>query len=263
AWAKGVGLAPASAPPLMRPIDAAYARGDASFARGLAHFWVEKSRELRADITDRFPFNQNSNVDANVEVVMAWLDPLEGRFSSEVLSIYRLATACGAEPCVELPPGMQSSVERLVAIQQALFDAKGEPKPLKFQLDPVPFASQQLLPKRSILKLGEARYEYFNTAPRALDVVVPWNEAYVATLSVELAGVEASEELASPIGTRKSAWAFPRLLAAASSNIDGRYAWELDATLHGIRRGTVSVSYDVCRDIGRCGGLLERVFDWP
>jgi hypothetical protein len=158
---------------------------------------------------------------------------------------------------------MQSSVERLLAIQQALFDAKGEPQTLKFQIDPVPFASQRLLPKRSILKLGESRHEYFNTAPRTLDVVVPWNEAYVATLSVELAGARAGEELAAPISTRKSAWAFPRLLADARSSIDGRYGWELDATLLGIRQGTVSVSYDVCRDIGRCGGLLERVFDWP
>jgi hypothetical protein len=263
AWAKGVGLAPASSPPLMRPIDAAYARGKQSLSRGLARFWVEKSRELRADITDRFPFNRASNVDASVEVLMAWFDPLEGRFGSEVLSIYRLATSCGAEPCVELPPGMQSSVERLLAIQQALFDAKGEPQTLKFQIDPVPFASQPLLPKRSILKLGELRHEYFNTAPRTLEVVVPWNEAYVATLSVELAGARASEQLAAPIGTRKSAWAFPRLLASASSTIDGRYSWELDATSHGIRQGMVSVSYDVCRDIGRCGGLLERVFDWP
>jgi hypothetical protein len=263
AWAKGAGLAPASSLPLMRPIDLAYARGKQSFARGLAHFWVEKSRELRADITDRFPFNQNSSVDASVEVLTAWFDPLEGRFDSEVLSIYRLAMACGAEPCVELPPGMQSSIERLIAIQRTLFDEKGEPQPLKLQIDPVPFASQQLLPKRSVLKLGEARYEYFNTAPRTLTVVVPWNEAYVATLSVELAGAQTNDELATPLGTRKSPWAFPRLLASASSAIDGRYGWELDATSHGIRHGTVSVSYDVCRDIGRCGGLLERVFDWP
>jgi type VI protein secretion system component VasK len=247
----------------MRPIDAAYERGDQSFASGLARFWVEKSRELRNDITDRFPFNQNSTVDADVEVLTSWLDPLEGRFGSEVLSIYRLAMACGAEPCVELPPGMQSSVERLIAIQHTLFDEKGEPQTLKFQIDPVPFTSQELLPKRAVLKLGESRYDYFNTAPRPLNVVVPWNEAYVATLSVELAGAEASDELASPLSTRKSPWAFPRLLAAARSAIDGRYAWELDATLHGIRQGTVGVSYDVCRDIGRCNGLLERVFDWP
>jgi hypothetical protein len=261
AWAKGVGLAPATSPPLMRPIDAAYARGNQSLARGLARFWVEKSPELRAHATHRLPIKQNTNVDASVEALTAWLEPLEGRFANEVLSIYRLATSCGAEPCVELPPGMQGSVERLLAIQQALFDAKGEPQTLKFLIDPVPFASQQLLPKRSILKLGESRYEYFNTAPRTLDVEVPWSEAYVATLSVELAG--ASEQLAAPIGTRKSAWAFPRLLASASSMLDGRYAWELETTLHGIRHGNVSVSYDVCRDIGRCGGLLERVFDWP
>lgn len=246
----------------MRPIEAAYVRGDESFARGLARLWVEKSRELRADVTDRFPFHQGSRVDADVETLIAWLDPLEGRFEREVLSIYRLATACGAEPCVELPPGMQSSVQRLLAIQRTLFDEKGEPLPLKFQIDPVPFASQTLLPKRSTLALGEARYDYFNTAPRTIEVVAPWNEAYVASLSVELAGSERSDELATPIGTGKSAWAFPRLLASAASSIDGRYTWHLDAALQGIRHGTVSVSYDVCRDISRCGGLLERVFGW-
>ena len=41
-----------------------------------------------------------------------------------------------------------------------------------------------------------------------------------------------------------------------------RSGWELDATLHGIRHGTVSVSYDVCRDIGRCGGLIRPDIVW-
>lgn len=262
AWAKGLALAPALSPTLMRPIDAAYAHGNESFARGLTHFWVEKSRELRTDITDRFPFNRASSVDASVEVLSAWFDPLEGRFGSEVLSIYRLATACGPEPCVELPPGMESSVNRLLAIQEALFDEKGEPRRLKLELDPVPFATQALLPKRSVLRVGDARYEYFNTAPRTLHVEVPWNEAYVASLSIELVESDESDELAEALVTRKSPWSALRLLAAAPSSSDGRYTWELDATAHGIRRGTVHSSYDVCQDVGRCGGLFEKVLGW-
>lgn len=262
-WADRVGLAPASSPPLMQPIEAAYARGVQSFERGLAYFWVQKSAELRAAITDRFPFNVNSDIDASVDALFAWLNPVGGRFSNEVLPIYELATPCRRRPCATLPPGMQSSVERLVAIQRALFDEKGEPKPLVFLIDPVPFTNQQLLPKRAVLKLGEERYEYFNTAPRTMAVTAPWNEAYVASLSVDLAGRQASDEVTTPIETRESPWAFLRLLAAANAAIDGRYAWNLDATLRGIRQGTVSVSYDVCRDVRRCGGLLERVFAWP
>jgi len=261
-WADRLGLSPAARQPLMRPIEAAYARGVAGVERGLDYFWVQKSGELRAAITDRFPFDEHGRDEADIDDLKAWLDPLEGRFTSEVLPIYELVARCRPNPCVALPPGMQASVERLLAIRQALFDAKGQPSALKFQIEPVPFATQPLPPKRATLRLGETRYDYFNTAPRALTVSVPWNEAYVASLNVELAGAQASDDLAFPIETAASPWALFRLLTSGKV-IDRRYSWELDAPLQGSRQGTVRVSYDVCRDFSRCGGLLQRVFAWP
>jgi hypothetical protein len=262
AWAKDVGLAPALARPLLLPIEEAYARGEKAVARELADWWRGQARAMEADILNRFPFSRRSTVDASFEAMLAWLEPEQGRFANEVLPIHQLATRCGARPCVELPEGLQTTVERMREIQHTLLDAKGEPRPLSFQIEPIPFDSQAFLPKRAIVKLGDRRYEYFNTAPRALAWSVPWHEAYVASLNVELVAAGSVDELASPITTRKSIWGMLRLLEVATTSEDGRYRWDLDATLHGARRGKVSVSYQVCQDESHCGGLLERVLGW-
>lgn len=263
AWLDEVGLAPALRRPLLEPFDKAYARGHQNIAATLSRWWRVEAREIDAAILKRFPFSPSSTEEASALDLMSWLEPEEGRFAGEVLSIYRLVRRCGARPCVQLPEGMQETVTKLSEIQRALFDAKGEPRPFLFQLDPVPFASQSLLPKRAIVKLGDVRYEYFNTAPRRAAVPVPWNEAYVASLNVELVGARTVDEVAIPITTQKSVWAFLHLLRAATAVRGGRYRWELDATVDGARRGKVSVSYDVCQDVSRCNGLFERVLGWP
>jgi hypothetical protein len=262
AWATDVGLAPALAGPLLLPIEEAYTRGEKAVARELDRWWRAQSKALDTDVLNRFPFSRRSTVDASFEAMLAWLDPALGRFANEILPIYQLVTRCGARPCVELPEGLQTTVERMREIQHTLFDAKGEPQPLSFQVEPIPFDSQAFLPKRSSVKLGDRRYEYFNTVPRALEWSVPWQEAYVASLNVELVTGGTVDELASPISTRKSIWGLLRLLQAAATAEDGRYRWDLQATLHGARRGKVSVSYQVCQDESHCGGLLKRVLGW-
>lgn len=263
AWLDEVALSPALRQPFLQPIEEAYARGHENLAGALSTWWRAKAREIDADIWKRFPFTPGSTLDASPLDVEAWLHPEEGRFPNEVLSIHRLVMQCGARPCVQLPNGLQQTVKKLLEVQRALFDAQGEPKPLVFQLEPVPFSSQSALPKRAILRLGDARYEYFNTTSRRVAVSAPWNEAHVASLNVELVSARTVDELALPISTPKSGWALLHLLRAAKTVRGGRYTWELDTTLHGARRGKVSVSYDVCQDLSQCNGLFERVLGWP
>ena len=262
AWAQGVALAPTLRGALLDPFDAAYASGEANLALNLGRWWESKRQELEHAVYWRFPFNAYGNTDALVADVITWLEPREGRFFNEVQPIHDLVNQCSGKPCVTLPASLGETVRRTNAIARTLFDDKGTPKPIALQIEPVPFQQQRFAPRRSSLRLETIRQDYFNTAPRGVTLSIPWNEARVARLEVELVGEAGIDGIAVPIDTESSPWAAFHLLQRAVEKASGRYQWELDVTGRGVRVGKSSVSYRVCQDVTLCNGLFTEALQW-
>jgi hypothetical protein len=262
AWAQGVSLAPALRGALLEPFDAVYASGERSLASNLGRWWASRRQELERDVYWRFPFNAYGATDALVADVVAWLDPREGRFAIEVDPIAKLMNQCAGNPCVALPPSLSETVHRTHAIARVLFDDKSQPKPIALSLEPVPFTQQRFAPRRTTLRLDSLNHEYFNTAPRGSTLSIPWNEARVARLEVQIVGETGADGLTVPIDTESSPWAMFHLLQRASGKEAGRYRWELDVTGRDVRIGKTSVSYRVCQDVTLCNGLFTEALRW-
>jgi type VI protein secretion system component VasK len=247
---------------LLEPFDAAYSSGEANLAQNLGRWWESKRQELERAVSWRFPFNEYSTSDAAVADVLAWLTPREGRFFTEVQPIFDLVNQCAGKPCVPLPSSMAATVARTNAIVRALFDDKGQPKQIALEIEPIPFQAQRFAPRRSSFRLEALHHDYFNTAPRAANLLVPWNEARVARVEVELVGEAGVDGFAVPVDTDSSPWAMFHLLQRAKVKSSARYQWELDVTGGGVRIGTTQVSYRVCQDVTLCNGLFTEAFQW-
>lgn len=262
AWAQGISLSPGLRGALLEPFDAVYASGERSLSSNLARWWASRRQELERDVYWRFPFNAHGATDALVADVVTWLDPREGRFAVEVESIFNLINQCAGSPCVPMPPSLSETVQRTRAIARTLFDDKAQPKPIALQLEPVPFAQQRFAPRRTSLRLDGVNHDYFNTAPRGATLAIPWNEARVARLEVEIVGETGADGLTVPIDTESSPWAMFHLLQRAGTREGGRYRWELDVTGRDVRIGKTSVSYRVCQDVTLCNGLFTEALRW-
>lgn len=262
AWGEALGLTAEQLAPLAEPFRVAYAQGQADVQRATERWWKTETQKLRRDVLSRFPFQRGSREDAKVPTVRAWLEPVEGRFSRSLQSTLRLLAPCpGCLPTADEP---QRLTRRVRDIQAALFDEAGQPKQLLLRLQPVPFAEAGTgrpgpHPKAAVLHAAGLRHTYYNTEPRAETLQLPWAEAYVSQLEVELAGESAARSL-QPLSTPKSAWSFLHLLRQASAQ-GGRYTWQLDSTAPSAA-GPIAVSYEVCEETSHCGRLLSEVFAW-
>ena len=112
------------------------------------------------------------------------------------------------------------------------------------------------------MRLEGVNHDYFNTAPRGTTLEIPWNEARVARLEVEIVGETGADGLTVPIDTESSPWAMFHLLQRAGAKESGRYRWELDVTGRDVRIGKTSVSYRVCQDVTLCNGLFTEALRW-
>jgi hypothetical protein len=259
-WAEEALLTRSLQRPLIEPFLTAHSAGVRDLDRKLAVWWKPFEQRLAAEVLGQFPFARKAEHDAEVLKVSEWLHPLDGRLVNEIQPIFQTIAACTEAPCPSLPKNAQAMLRDLTRIQQALFDEKGGARKLVFEVEPRPFVAQALSPAGAVISANGTDLKYFNTRPDSVMLEVPWNEAYVSALSVEVVGAPKSVPPAT-FETDKSPWSFLRLLAKGAPMEGARHTWTLQTNDPALA-ADLQVSYDICGGVTACDGLFSGVFKW-
>ena len=264
-WLSENGVGAGLQRPFLEPFDAAARLGERQLLRAVAEWWRPMEKRLQGEVLSRFPFAPDARTEVELETLIQWLHPTEGKLTLEVAPVLE-----GLGGCAACRQGLDAEVyERARVIQAALFEKDGQPRALPLTLQPVPFAAQKLAPKKVSLTVDQTRHDYFNTEPRPFELFMRWDEPHAAELRVELAdGPGAREGVAPRIASTGSPWSLLRVLRrgapvpgagadpGAPSDV---YRFSLLAGDSGSR---VQVSYRVCAWATRCGGLFSEVLKW-
>lgn len=265
AWLKEAGVGADLQRPFLAPFRAAAQMGKSQLRDEVVEWWRPIGERFQQEVLARFPFARDAHVEVEVEALMRWLHPKEGKFSLEVTPIMDVLRACGS--CRQQ---LDAEVyERARAIQAALFKDNGDPRALVLTIAPMPFRSQRLAPKKASLIIDGARYEYFNTEPRPFEVPLSWDKPHTAVLTVELAD-DTKWAVDAPLAPRVwreegTPWSLFRVLERGVTEPDtnGNHRSATTFSLAAVDGGgAVEVTYNICAQGKRCDGLFSEVLKW-
>ncbi|HKE15786.1 MAG TPA: hypothetical protein VKB80_13010 [Kofleriaceae bacterium] len=206
AWEGETGLTDEQAAPFRAPLRAVLALGARDIERALATWNKELERAAGADLFSRFPFDRRAGDDVDPEAIVAWLHPKSGKLALEIDPlvaglVQRTRTGDGrwhhasAHPCggggvcVEVPPRLLDTLDRLASAADVFWDEAGKPRALALEVTPRPFTALPRggpVPELVRLSAGAASVFYFNQRPRRSRVEIDWTRDQVASLSVQL-----------------------------------------------------------------------------
>jgi type VI secretion system protein ImpL len=205
-WEGDAGLTDEQAAPFRAPLRAVLALGARDIERALVTWNRELERAAGAELFSRFPFDRRSADDVDPEAISAWLHPKSGRLALEIAPLvaglvqrtrtgdgrwhHASAHPCGSGGlCVEVPPRLLETLDRLASASDVFWDDAGKPRPIALEVTPRPFTVASHggpVPELVRLSAGAASVFYFNQRPRRSRVEIDWTHDQVASLSVQL-----------------------------------------------------------------------------
>ena len=234
AWEGEAGLSDEQAQPFRAPLAAVLALGARDVERALAAWNRDLERAAGAELFSRFPFDRRSSDDVAPDAIVAWLHPTSGRLPMEIAPVvatlvqrtrtgdgrwhHASAHPCGGGgACVDVPPRLLDTLDRLASAADLFWDEAGKPRPIALEVTPRPFtvaARGGPVPELVRLSAGESSVFYFNQRPRRSRVEVDWTRDQVASLSVQLE--QGSLSLTPPaLVVGGSPWSLLRLMQQA------------------------------------------------
>lgn len=262
-WTKSAGIPVNQRAPFLEPFEMAAELGCADVRGELKSWWNDMEKELTADFLGRFPFAVDATSDAEVESLVEWLHPVDGRFAIEIAPVFTAAAKCGT---TKASLAGHDTYGRLKSIQRALFDGNGKPRRLEITLLPMalkPGRGAVLSPSGVVLSVEGQRYHYFNTAPQRFDVAVPWDSLYTAELAVTVLKASGNDVPLAPLSEPNSSWSMFHLLRkAARGESPSEFLLSIPDD-SGTPSKSARVGYHVCQGGQRCDGLFDEVLAWP
>ena len=157
---------------------------------------------------------------------------------------------------MSLPPDFKAALNSGKLLAQRLWDEKGTPRKLEFQLTPVPFqtgSSGNLVPTMVYLNVGEQSVFNFNQAPQAARIAVDWTHDDPVQLGLQVTDSNTNEQsFPAPVVVEGPFWRVFRLFIKGSTSkvrtpIEGElHEWQLGVDgSHGM---TVRASFVVHGD---------------
>ena len=131
-------------------------------------------------------------------------------------------------------PSFLPELERIMRLRDALWTAKGEPKPLIYQVVPMPLPfsrSAELSPVGSYLCAGGPDVRGLNQQPSAQPLKLEWWKAQPASVGLELEGARRTLQQFG-VTRSESGWNLFRLLGDASWGAGRRASWTISSNLH-------------------------------
>jgi type VI protein secretion system component VasK len=186
-------------------------------------------------LTSRYPFNRAATDEVDVSALTATFGP-EGAFWAEFEAFiapaaervggrWRGRGASGVR--VRLPSDLPDTVASLEALRAALWDEKGEPRPIPLRVRSCalpPVALEGYVATEARLSIGFSQVRAYNQRAEALELPFDWWRAPEASLSLSLQSLNQAEASARPLTTTGGAsrWAVLRLLDRSAPSDDPR-----------------------------------------
>jgi hypothetical protein len=132
---------------------------------------------------------------------------------------------------IELAPEIYATFNRLAKVSQNLWDTQGNPKPIYYTIQSLPFETQQKFypaPIISYLVTGDETFHNFNQNPSWHTIKVEWWKESNSTVVMELANKNDTRSYRDEKITN-TLWSFYELLLKASTPGKNVWQWELES----------------------------------
>ncbi|MFZ5893386.1 MAG: type VI secretion protein IcmF/TssM N-terminal domain-containing protein [Myxococcota bacterium] len=258
-WVTGAGLSAEHEAPFLMPFQELSSIGQTDIEAVIARSWEDELVPLVRALSAKFPFNRSAQESASPEEVSALFHPQEGRLfalSRAYVDPVTPDAGRGSAARVRLPADLKATLNSGRLLSQRLWDEKGTPRKLEFQVTPVPFqagSSGKLVPTMVYLNVGEQSVFNFNQAPQAARVTFDWTHDEPVQLGLQVTDSSTSEQsFPAPVVVEGPFWRVFRLLVKGSTTrvrapIEGElHEWQLG--VDGSRGLTVRASFVVHGD---------------
>ncbi len=237
-WLDNIGITYQWERLFLEPVHQAHAIGIKEVETFVKEVWRRLDRQVLVPVSTRFPFDMNGEDPAEPE----WLKGLihtEGvfwrTFNDFIAPLVRRTdegwrVISSPLSTIDLPGGLVKGVGRIESLTGALWDEKGEPKPIRLEVKPA------LLPSvdrdgaavvLGFLKSGTASAFAFNQQPTWEPFPLEWWKRQTAAVGVEFAASGSSLRAHRVITVGESYWSFHRLMRKAKSIDKKGMVWEI------------------------------------
>jgi hypothetical protein len=239
--------------PFSAPLGPLREVGKAELESAVKSIWRDQLQASLSDVQGAFPFKRDSQRDVSPQELEALFHPRKGRFHLlfrqylEPISVHQ-PSGWRALPglVARVPPYLYSTLNNVERLTNALWDAEGNPQPLRFTITSVPFKSG--VRHGAVLTLvylhsGSDSVLNFNQQPTPRTLSVDWTRPRQARLSIEtIDPATGSKTYPSALLSDISPWSMLHLLRRASEQEDNTWSWSLALASNASNREEPKVS---------------------
>jgi len=227
-WVESVGIPPKWRGAFTMPVHQAYTLGLPEIEGEVKRLWADLHRADISSLHGLFPFRRTSSKDVPAAVLARATHPY-GHF----WQIFRGLVASvlveekgvwHVRPCPlespELPENLLPTANAVARLTKALWNDKGEEKPLEFMIKPYPLepiSDIGPIVSLSYMHAGDFSVFGFNQQPSWKRLKFDWSRESSAAVGVEIVTEDGTSKLQNAVAVGNSAWSFYHLLQKSDS----------------------------------------------
>lgn len=237
AWLKSVGLVGDLEGPFIEPLTQLYLLGLEDIEALVAGSWSRVVYPLFERFLRRFPFDRLAEANAEPAALAKAFKPKSGAFWLAFKK--SIAPVLEGEPgdwrppevyleAIELPEGLLERANKLHRLSRLLWKETGEPRPLRFSVQPAVLPSSQIerpFVTVSYLSCGASSAFGFNQRPTWQDLEVAWWKPEAAEVGIQVIDGRDRKKTFAAQRTGNVTWNLYRLLAKGQVIEPRTYGW--------------------------------------